>query len=77
MKIMLISLLQYIFWLDFQYLVGILPSTRPIVTINLFDLGQGQGHLDQGQTSNIGGNNIWTSGFLLVASLNEYLTSLS
>ena len=77
MKIMLIALLQYIFWLDFQYLVGILPSARPIVTINLIDLGQGQGHSDQGQTSNIGGNNIWTSGFLLVASLNEYLTSLS
>ena len=77
MKIMLIPLLQYIFWLDFQYLVGILPSARAIVTINLIDLGQGQGHSDQGQTSNIGGNNIRTSGFLLVGSLNEYLTSLS
>ena len=74
---MLIPLLQYIFWLDFQYLVGILPSARPIVTINLIDLGQDQGHSDQGQTSNIGGNKIWTSGFLLVPSLNEYLTSLS
>ena len=64
MKIMVIPLLQYIFWLDLQYLVGILPSARPVVTINFIDLGQGQGHSDQGQTSNIGGNNIWISGFI-------------
>ena len=34
-----------------------------MVKIILIDLGQGQGHSDQGQTANIGGNNISQAAF--------------
>ena len=62
MKFMFIGLFQLILRLDLRYLVGMLTLLRCILTFDLNDLGQGQGHLIQGQMAKIEGNNKWTSG---------------